>query len=107
MREAYNASRFDEHDPHRAAQFIYLNKTCFNGLHRVNRKGHFNVPIGRYKNPTILDTAGLYAASAALAHADIRCTGFEALVESARPGDFVYFDPPYHPVSATASFTEP
>ncbi|MBW2461106.1 MAG: DNA adenine methylase [Deltaproteobacteria bacterium] len=89
----------------RAATFIYLNKTCFNGLHRVNRRGEFNVPAGRYKNPKILDPEGLLAASAALSQAEIRQQGFEGLLESARPGDFVYFDPPYAPVSDTANFT--
>jgi DNA adenine methylase len=85
--------------------FIYLNKTCFNGLHRVNRKGEFNVPVGSYKNPKILNEEGLYAASHALQNANLRCTGFESLLENAKPGDFVYFDPPYEPVSETASFT--
>jgi DNA adenine methylase len=89
----------------RAAMFIYLNKTCFNGLHRVNRKGEFNVPVGSYKNPKILNEEGLYAASHALQNANLRCTGFESLLENAKPGDFVYFDPPYEPVSETASFT--
>ena len=89
----------------RAAMFIYLNKTCFNGLHRVNRKGEFNVPVGSYKNPKILNEEGLRAASAALQKATLVCTGFEDLLERAKPGDFVYFDPPYEPVSETASFT--
>lgn len=89
----------------RAAMFIYLNKTCFNGLHRVNRRGDFNVPEGRYKNPRILDESGLRAASRALAGADVRHAGFEDMLEYVRPGDFVYLDPPYEPVSQTASFT--
>lgn len=89
----------------RAAMFIYMNKTCFNGLHRVNRRGEFNVPAGRYQNPRILDAELLRAASAELGRAELRCAGFEALLESAKPGDFVYFDPPYEPVSETASFT--
>lgn len=89
----------------RAAMFLYMNKTCFNGLHRVNRRGEFNVPIGRYKNPTILDAVNLRAASLRLQSADIRCQPFEQLLETARPGDFVYFDPPYEPVSQTANFT--
>ncbi|MEM9190821.1 MAG: DNA adenine methylase [Myxococcota bacterium] len=92
-------------DASHAATFIYLNKTCFNGLHRVNRKGEFNVPAGRYKNPKILDGVGLQLASRALQRADVRRASFEALLESAKPGDFVYFDPPYAPVSATANFT--
>ena len=89
----------------RAAMFIYLNKTCFNGLHRVNRKGEFNVPVGAYKNPRILNEAALQAASEVLRGADLRCASFDTLLENAKPGDFVYFDPPYEPVSATASFT--
>jgi len=89
----------------RAAMFIYLNKTCFNGLHRVNRKGEFNVPAGSYKSPRILNEAALRSASKALQGADLRCTSFDALLESARPGDFIYFDPPYAPVSVTANFT--
>jgi DNA adenine methylase len=71
----------------------------------VNRKGEFNVPAGRYKNPRILDEDVLRAASHALGRVELRNTGFESLLEAARPGDFVYFDPPYAPVSATASFT--
>jgi DNA adenine methylase len=89
----------------RAAMFIYLNKTCFNGLHRVNRKGEFNVPVGSYKKPRILNESGLKAASALLQGAQLRCAPFEALLEDAKPGDFIYFDPPYEPVSDTASFT--
>jgi DNA adenine methylase len=89
----------------RAAMFIYLNKTCFNGLHRVNRRGEFNVPAGRYDKPRILDAELLRAASRELSRAELRCSGFEALLGSAKPGDFVYFDPPYEPVSSTASFT--
>lgn len=88
-----------------AAMFIYLNKTCFNGLHRVNRDGHFNVPAGRYTNPRILDGAGLRAASEALWGAQLYATDFENVLSAAKPGDFVYFDPPYEPVSETASFT--
>jgi len=81
----------------RAAAFIYLNKTCFNGLWRVNRDGAFNVPAGKYKNPTICDKEGLRAASDALQGADIRWASyFLALSPIPKPGDFVYFDPPYH-----------
>lgn len=104
VRERYNADRSAPRVA-RAAMFVYLNKTCFNGLHRVNRRGEFNVPEGRYTNPKILDEACLRTASQALAKAEIRNEGFEGLVQSVKPGDFVYFDPPYAPVSATSSFT--
>ncbi len=89
----------------RAAQFIYLNKTCFNGLHRVNRRGEFNVPAGRYSAPRILNEGLLRAASNILARTEVKYARFEELVEYARPGDFVYLDPPYEPVSDTANFT--
>jgi DNA adenine methylase len=103
-RERYNA-REGLSRAQRAALFVYLNKTCFNGLHRVNRHGKFNVPEGRYTNPRILDEEGLRAASAALARAEILHCSFEELLAIAKPGDFVYLDPPYEPVSRTASFT--
>ncbi|MBO6940604.1 MAG: DNA adenine methylase [Deltaproteobacteria bacterium] len=108
VRERYNAARTGTKSVSKASQaamFIYLNKTCFNGLHRVNRKGEFNVPMGRYKNPRILDEERLIMASAALQSAEIQCQGFEGLLRSAKPGDFIYLDPPYEPVSRTASFT--
>jgi DNA adenine methylase len=90
---------------HVAAWFIYLNKVGFNGLYRVNRQNRFNVPFGRHKNPTICDEATLRACSAALAGATIEKADFEAAVSSAAPGDLVYFDPPYVPLSVTSSFT--
>jgi DNA adenine methylase len=88
-----------------AAWMIYLNKTGFNGLYRVNKKGGFNVPIGRYKNPNICDAENLRACSGILQGVEIHHQGFDAVLERAGEGDFVYFDPPYVPVSATASFT--
>lgn len=103
-RERYNNAR-SMADAERAALFIYLNKTCFNGLHRVNQKGHFNVPIGRYTNPRILDEEGLRRASAALQGAELVQQSFEQILRQARPSDFVYFDPPYAPLSETANFT--
>jgi len=104
VRTRYNTERRATQTK-RAAMFLYLNKTCFNGLHRVNRRGEFNVPAGKYKNPRIVDVDNLRAASAALGSAEIRRAGFEELLGSARPGDFVYLDPPYVPMSTTASFT--
>ena len=103
-RERYN--RADKASPaERAAMFIYLNKTCFNGLHRVNREGHFNVPIGRYSNPRILDWPALHLAREVLQRTELRCGSFEVTCAGARRGDFVYLDPPYAPVSSTANFT--
>ena len=94
-----------EDDADVAAWFIYLNKTGFNGLYRVNRKGNFNVPIGRYKDPRVCDTENLRACHRVLQGAEIRYEGFDAVLDRAEAGDFVYFDPPYVPASATASFT--
>jgi DNA adenine methylase len=71
----------------------------------VNRRGEFNVPAGRYTNPRILDESTLRAASRELARADVRNDSFETLLSLAKPGDFIYFDPPYEPMSRTASFT--
>lgn len=90
----------------RAARFLYLNKTCFNGLYRENLKGQFNVPIGRYKNPKICPSERLRAASLALQPVNIEVSPFELVLELAHtPHDFVYFDPPYYPISTTSSFT--
>lgn len=94
-----------ESDADVAAWFIYLNKVGFNGLYRVNRKNRFNVPFGRHKNPTICDAPTLRACSAALAGATIEKSDFEAAVADAEPGDLVYFDPPYVPLSGTSNFT--
>ncbi len=76
-----------------AARLIYLNRTCYNGLWRVNRRGEFNVPIGSYRNPAILDAGNLRACSAALRSATIACRSYLRITP--KPGDFVYADPPY------------
>jgi DNA adenine methylase len=89
----------------RASRFIYLNKTCYNGLYRVNRRGEFNVPYGRHENPVYADEAQLRLASKTLERADVRVADFGVVLDRARPGDFVYFDPPYQPISTTARFT--
>ena len=88
-----------------AARTIFLNKTCFNGLYRVNSRGVFNVPHGRHQKPTICDSNGLRAASLALRTVDIRVADFATATTTACRGDFVYFDPPYVPLSDTAHFT--
>jgi DNA adenine methylase len=89
----------------RAARIIYLNKTCFNGLYRVNSKGKFNVPFGNYKNPTICDKDNLLAVSSALKKVNILLGDFDRCLDYAKKGDFVYFDPPYQPLNHTSSFT--
>lgn len=89
----------------RAARLMYLNRTCFNGLYRVNSSGQFNVPMGRYKNPTICDVDGLRAASSALAVAEITEGTYKEVAALAESGDLVYFDPPYVPLNTTSSFT--
>jgi len=91
--------------PHRAARMIYLNKTGYNGLYRVNKAGRFNVPFGRYKRPTYRDPENLRAVSMALQGVEILWAPFESVLERAERGDLVYFDPPYVPVSETANFT--
>lgn len=88
-----------------AARMIYLNKTCFNGLYRVNKKGQFNVPYGNYKSPNYCDEEALYLASEILQRADIVCDDYKSVLKRfAEPGDFVFLDPPYMPISEYADF---
>lgn len=89
----------------RAARTIYLNRAGFNGLYRVNKQGIFNVPFGRYKNPQICNTENILACARALRHVKVVHRDFHRILETARPGDLVYFDPPYVPVSKTSDFT--
>jgi len=90
----------------KAARFIFLNKTCYNGLWRVNRNGEFNVPIGTYKNPSIFDPENLLHCSQALKDARIMATDYRTALDAARAkGRVVYLDPPYYPHSSTANFT--
>jgi DNA adenine methylase len=88
-----------------AARFIYLNKTCFNGLYRENSKGEFNVPMGKYKNPAVCQVEVLRSVSQTLSRVDLSIQSFDAVLTRATDQDFVYFDPPYHPISVTSSFT--
>ncbi|HJU35623.1 MAG TPA: DNA adenine methylase, partial [Nitrososphaera sp.] len=108
-REYYYEVRSVESDKidnvNRAARLIYLNKTCFNGLYRVNSKGLFNVPFGDYKNPSIFDRNKVFQASQLLQDVQLRVMTFEKVLDFARKDDFVYFDPPYIPISKTSSFT--
>jgi len=103
VREKVRAKRPGK-DAARAARLIYLNRTGYNGLYRVNSSGEFNVPYGSYKNPRILDQPRLLSAAEALQGVELAVEDFESSCKKAKRGDFVYFDPPYVPVSKTASF---
>jgi len=103
LRDRFNQPHVPELE--QSAFFLYLNKTSFNGLYRVNSKGNFNVPFGRYKNPTIVPKKTILAASKILKKVDIRNEDFSYIVGYAKKGDLCYFDPPYQPVSETANFT--
>ena len=89
----------------RAARMIFLNKTCFNGLWRVNARGEFNVPIGSHKNPALYERENIEAASFALRDAQLAVQDFRDTLNETRRGDFAYIDPPYHPISLTSNFT--
>jgi DNA adenine methylase len=103
LRDRFNQEKLT--DLERAALFLYFNKTGFNGLWRVNSKGYFNVPFGRYTNPTIVPEDKIHEASRVLENIDILCTDFSYICDSAESGDLCYFDPPYEPMSETAYFT--
>lgn len=114
VRKEFNSIKLHEDfinkpDIRKAALFLYLNKTCYNGLYRVNSKGEFNVPFGRYKNPRIYNEENLLAVHKILKDDNkiiLLCKDFQEAVKDAGEGDFIYFDPPYQPISETASFTE-
>jgi len=91
----------------KVSRLLFMNRTCFNGLYRVNSKGKFNVPLGRYSNPNIVQEENLMSVNQFFNHNKIiiKCQDFSSTVEKAKKGDFVYFDPPYQPVSKTANFT--
>ena len=89
----------------RAAEFIFLNRTCFNGLYRVNQSGDFNVPMGKYKNPTICDEENLRELSKLLQNVEIICGDYQDTIDLVDNNTFVYFDPPYRPLSVTSGFT--
>lgn len=92
-------------DVERASRFIYLNRTCFNGMYRVNSQGQFNVPFGHYKNPRIIDENNLLNCSELLKKTEIKCADFSEILTKVQKDDFVYFDPPYVPLNETSSFT--
>ena len=104
-----NIDRTEEYenwsDVKKASRFIYLNRTCFNGMYRVNSKGEFNVPFGHYKSPRILDKNNLINCSNLLQKTEIKHADFSEILKKVKKDDFVYFDPPYVPLSETSSFT--
>lgn len=107
-REQFNALKINDNKNisiEKAALMIFLNKTCFNGLYRVNRKGAFNVPMGSYKNPIICDENNLRAVSEKLQGITIVCGDYRKSSDFIDKNTFVYFDPPYRPITDTASFT--
>jgi DNA adenine methylase len=101
-RELYNTRK--EEKSGQAALFIFLNRTCFNGLYRVNRKNEYNVPMGSYKRPTICDKENILAVSQALQKVEILCGDYEKTLNHADNNTLFYFDPPYKPLSETSSF---
>ena len=106
IRDTDRSKAFDNwSNVQRASRLIYLNKTCFNGLYRINSKGQFNVPFGRYTNPKICDATNLRACSQVLQSIRVEALSFDHVVDAANSGDFVYFDPPYAPLNATSYFT--
>ncbi len=112
QRDLFNKHRFDtdysctnKKGIERAAQLIFLNRTCYNGLFRVNSKGEFNTPAGNYQQPSICGSKNLIAASKLLSNATIVQQGFTSALKNIKPSSFIYFDPPYRPLSKTASFT--
>ncbi len=103
LREKYNSLSHEDFE--KSLYFLFFNKTAFNGVYRENSKGGFNVPMGNYKNPKIVDEENLKNVSEILSNTKITSGSFVDAVKNAKAGDFVYFDPPYHPLSETSSFT--
>jgi DNA adenine methylase len=101
----FNFEHYGPHKIERAAQFIFLNRTCFNGLFRVNKSGHFNVPMGDYKNPTICDEKNLIAVNQVLQKVKINEGDYRECRQYVDSNTFVYFDPPYRPLSKSSNFT--
>lgn len=106
-RDEYNNYRLEENEQNvlRAAQFIYLNRTCFNGLYRVNKAGKFNVPMGSHKNPTICDEENLRNLSKLIQNVQFQYGDYRKSMEYVTENTFVYFDPPYRPLNVTSGFT--
>lgn len=107
IRDEYNNYELEKNEQNvqRAAQFIYLNRTCFNGLYRVNKNGKFNVPVGSYKNPTICDEQNLRQLSQLIQNVQFQYGDYSRSMEYVTENTFIYFDPPYRPLNVTSGFT--
>lgn len=107
IRKQYNSYKLnkDEKSLQKAVEFIFLNRTCFNGLYRVNKNGDFNVPMGNYKNPTICDEENLIALSELIKNVEFQCKDYTTSQNYIKKNTFVYFDPPYRPLNITSGFT--
>ena len=107
IRDEYNKYELEENEQNvqRAVQFIYLNRTCFNGLYRVNKNGKFNVPVGSYKNPTICDEENLRQLSQLIQNVQFQYGDYSRSMEYVTENTFIYFDPPYRPLNVTSGFT--
>ncbi len=113
IRDAYNKTKafinynkFQQNWIERSAQMIFLNKTCYNGLYRLNSLGEFNAPVGNYKNPLILDEENLLNVSKLLKKAEIYCNTYKIILKLIQKNSFVYFDPPYRPISTSSNFVK-
>ena len=107
IRKNYNVHKLakDEMSVQKAVEFIFLNRTCFNGLYRVNKKGDFNVPMGNYKNPTICDEENLRGLSKLIKNVSFQYGDYRTSEKYIKKNTFVYFDPPYRPLNVTSGFT--
>ena len=106
IRDEYNSYTLENKlDVKRASEFIFLNRTCFNGLYRVNKSGKFNVPCGKYKNPTICDKENLQGLSELIQNVTFKCGDYKESEKLINSNTFVYFDPPYRPLNTTSGFT--
>lgn len=105
-RDSFNSDLEKKTPEHRGAILVYLNRHCYNGLFRVNSKGSFNVPFGKYSNPGMPSRDRIFELSKALHDTEILNADFGDVLNNAKPGDFAYLDPPYDPVSSTSSFTD-
>ncbi len=105
IRKQYNNKELKDSDIKKTVYLLFLNKTGYNGMYRENSKGEFNIPFGKYENPRICDKDNIEATAELLKNTNILNTSFEKAVKDAKKEDFIYFDPPYYPLSKTASFT--